>query len=80
MQDPDVDAIYVATPHPFHKENVLACLRAGKAFLCEKPFTINSRALEGIIQFARDQKLFLMEAMWTRFLPPVDNVLAMRLK
>ena len=74
VQDPDVDAIYVATPHPFHKENVLACLRAGKAVLCEKPFTINSGELEEIIQFARDQKLFLMEAMWTRFLPPIVKV------
>lgn len=71
VQDPDVDAIYVATPHPFHKDNVLACLRAGKAVLCEKPFTINSEELEEIIQVARDRKLFLMEAMWTRFLPPI---------
>ncbi|MBS8266441.1 gfo/Idh/MocA family oxidoreductase [Mesobacillus boroniphilus] len=74
VQDPDVDAIYVATPHPFHKENVLACLRAGKAVLCEKPFTINSGELDEIIQFARDKKLFLMEAMWTRFLPPIVKV------
>lgn len=74
VQDIDVDAIYVATPHPFHKDNVLACLRAGKAVLCEKPFTINSGELEEIIQFARDQKLFLMEAMWTRFLPPIIKV------
>lgn len=71
VQDPDVDAIYVATPHPFHKENVLACLRAGKAVLCEKPFTINSEELEEIIRYARDKQLFLMEAMWTRFLPPI---------
>ncbi|UYZ22559.1 Gfo/Idh/MocA family protein [Mesobacillus jeotgali] len=74
MLDPDVNAIYIATPHTFHKENVLACLRAGKAVLCEKPFTINSGELEEIIQFARDQKLFLMEAMWTRFLPPIVKV------
>ena len=74
MQDSDVDAIYIATPHPFHKENVLACLRAGKAVLCEKPFTMNSKELEEIIQFARDKKLFLMEAMWTRFLPPIVKV------
>ncbi|WP_079504918.1 Gfo/Idh/MocA family protein [Mesobacillus jeotgali] len=74
VQDPAVDAIYIATPHTFHKDNVLACLRAGKAVLCEKPFTINSGELEEIIQFARDQKLFLMEAMWTRFLPPIDKV------
>ncbi|RSK28825.1 gfo/Idh/MocA family oxidoreductase [Bacillus sp. HMF5848] len=74
LQDSDVDAIYVATPHPFHKENVLACLRAGKAVLCEKPFTVNSRELEEMIQYARENKLFLMEAMWTRFLPPIVKV------
>lgn len=74
VQDPDVDVIYVATPHPFHKENVMACLRAGKAVLCEKPFTINSGELEEIIQFAREQKLFLMEAMWTKLLPPILKV------
>ena len=74
VEDPNVDAIYVATPHPFHKENVLSCLRAGKAVLCEKPFTINSGELEEIIRFARDRKLFLMEAMWTRFLPPIVKV------
>ncbi|MEH7883824.1 Gfo/Idh/MocA family oxidoreductase [Bacillus sp. JJ1609] len=74
VQDSDVDAIYIATPHPFHKDNVLECLRAGKAVLCEKPFTINSEELEEIIQVARDQELFLMEAMWTRFLPPIVKV------
>jgi dihydrodiol dehydrogenase / D-xylose 1-dehydrogenase (NADP) len=74
VKDSDVDAIYIATPHPFHKENAMACLRAGKAVLCEKPFTINSGELEEVIQFAREQKLFLMEAMWTKFLPPILKV------
>ncbi|QCT01420.1 oxidoreductase domain protein [Paenibacillus algicola] len=71
VQDPALDAIYVATPHPLHKDNVLLALRAGKAVLCEKPFTMNSRELEEVIQTARDHKLFLMEGMWTRFLPPI---------
>ncbi|MGD6968085.1 Gfo/Idh/MocA family protein [Rossellomorea vietnamensis] len=74
LQDSEVDAVYIATPHPFHKENALACLRAGKAVLCEKPFTVNSGELEEIVEFARDQKLFLMEAMWTRFLPSIVKV------
>ncbi|PNQ78773.1 MULTISPECIES: Gfo/Idh/MocA family protein [Paenibacillus] len=73
-QDPEVDAIYIGTPHPFHKENVLTALRAGKAVLCEKPFTVNSKELEELIGFARERKLFLMEAMWTRFLPPIRQV------
>ena len=69
--DPDVDVIYVATPHVFHKENSLLCLRAGKGVLCEKSFTINAGEAEELIKFARKQKLFLMEAMWTRFIPLV---------
>lgn len=74
VQDSDVDVIYVATPHPFHKENVMQCLRAGKAVLCEKPFTVNSGELEEIISYAKEHKVFLMEAMWTRFLPPIVKV------
>ncbi len=67
--DPAVDVVYVATPHPFHKENSLLCLEAGKAVLCEKPFTINAAEAEAVIATARARKLFLMEAMWTRYLP-----------
>ncbi|ADU28944.1 Gfo/Idh/MocA family protein [Evansella cellulosilytica] len=72
--DRNIDAIYVATPHPYHKENVLTCLRAGKAVLCEKPFTMNAGELEELIIFAREKKLFLMEAMWTRYLPTIKKV------
>jgi predicted dehydrogenase len=67
--DPGVDAIYVATPHPMHYENSLLCLRAGKAVLCEKPFTINARQAAELIAEARRRRVLLMEAMWTRFLP-----------
>ncbi|WP_442951888.1 Gfo/Idh/MocA family protein [Paenibacillus sp. A14] len=74
VEDPDIDAIYVATPHPYHRENVLAALNAGKAVLCEKPFTVNSAELEPLVDAARRKKLFLMEAMWTRFLPPIVQV------
>lgn len=74
LNDPEVDVVYVATPHPYHKENVLSVLRAGKPVLCEKPFTINASELEEIIGYARANKLFLMEAMWTRFLPPIRKV------
>lgn len=72
--DPNVDAIYVATPHPFHKENVLTALNGGKAVLCEKPFTVNSGELGELIEAAREKKLFLMEAMWSRFLKPLAQV------
>ena len=69
VREPDVDAIYVATPHSCHRENTLLALAAGKAVLCEKPFTINAREAEEVIAFARTKKLFLMEAMWTRCFP-----------
>ena len=67
--DPDVDVIYVATPHPFHAANAELCLRAGKAVLCEKPFTMNAAEAERVVALARERGLFLMEGMWTRFFP-----------
>ena len=67
--DPDIDVIYIATPHSLHKENCLMCLEHGKAVLCEKPFTINAAEAAAVINFARDRRLFLMEAMWSRFVP-----------
>ncbi|MCC6615905.1 MAG: Gfo/Idh/MocA family oxidoreductase [Anaerolineae bacterium] len=67
--DPDVDAVYISTPHTFHKDNTLLCLRAGKAVLCEKPFAINAHEAADMIDEARARGLFLMEAMWTRFFP-----------
>jgi predicted dehydrogenase len=66
---PDVDAIYVATPHPLHHDNTIMCLEAGKAVLCEKPFAINAAQAQSMISTARARGVFLMEAMWTRFLP-----------
>jgi predicted dehydrogenase len=73
-RDPDIDAIYISTPHPFHKENTLLCLANGKAVLCEKPFAINAKEALEMISFAREKKVFLMEAMWTRFLPHMMKV------
>jgi predicted dehydrogenase len=71
VNDPNVEVVYVATPHAFHKENAILGLEAGKAVLCEKPFTINAREAEAVIHLAREKKLFLMEAMWTRYIPLV---------
>ncbi len=67
--DSDVDVVYISTPHPMHYENSLLCLNAGKAVLCEKPFTINAGEARALIERARARRLFLMEAMWTRFFP-----------
>ena len=67
--DPEVDVIYIATPHPMHHENALMCLNAGKALLVEKAFTVNRREAEEVVALAREKKLFVMEAMWSRFQP-----------
>jgi predicted dehydrogenase len=64
-----VDAVYVATPHPFHAQAVRTALRAGKAVLCEKPLTPNAAVTAELIGLAEQHQAFLMEAVWTRFLP-----------
>ncbi|MCU6713117.1 Gfo/Idh/MocA family oxidoreductase [Paenibacillus sp. J5C_2022] len=72
--DPDIDLVYIGTLHPAHKDNAMTCLRGGKAVLCEKPFTVNAAEAEEMIAYARKNRLFLMEAMWTRYLPPIVQV------
>jgi predicted dehydrogenase len=72
--DPDVDVVYIATPHPFHAENATLCLEAGKAVLCEKPFSVNAAEAQRVVGLAREKGLFLMEGMWTRFFPLMEEV------
>ena len=67
--DSSVDAVYIATPHTLHKENALQCLQNYKNVLVEKPFAVNAQEAQEVINFAREQGVFLMEAMWTRFFP-----------
>jgi predicted dehydrogenase len=69
--DPDVEVIYVATPHPMHHDNAILALRAGKHVLVEKPCAMNAAKAREIVRVARERSLFAMEAMWTRFLPHV---------
>jgi predicted dehydrogenase len=71
MADPDVDALYVATPHPQHHPIAVAALRAGKALLVEKAFTATAAGAAEIVDLARGSGVFVMEAMWTRFQPAV---------
>ncbi|MCW0215436.1 MAG: Gfo/Idh/MocA family oxidoreductase [Pseudonocardia sp.] len=71
LDDPDVDVLYVATPHPQHRAISLAALRAGKALLVEKAFTVTPGATREIADLARERGIFVMEAMWTRFQPAV---------
>lgn len=67
--DDDVDVIYIATPHSFHFEQTKSALEAGKAVLCEKPITTNSKDLEYLMEVARSNNCYLMEGMWSYFLP-----------
>jgi len=71
VQCPDIDVVYIATPHTSHLVDASLALRAGKAVLCEKPLTVNARETQALISLARAQGLFFMEAMWTRFIPAV---------
>ncbi len=74
VTDADIDAVYISTPHTFHKDNCVLALQAGKAVLCEKPFTINAAQAREVIDLARKKNLFLMEAMYSRFLPPIKKL------
>ncbi|KAI2642106.1 hypothetical protein GGS21DRAFT_291198 [Xylaria nigripes] len=69
VNDPNVDCVYVATPHSHHFQNVMLALSAGKNVLCEKAFTVNAAQAKKLVQTAREKNLFLMEAVWTRFFP-----------
>jgi len=65
----EIDVIYIATPHSHHYEHTVLCLDHDKAVLCEKAFAINSRQAKEMINIAKERKVFLMEALWTKFLP-----------
>ncbi len=74
MEDPEIDVVYIATPHALHHENVLAALTAGKHVLCEKPLTLNAEQARECADLAREQDLFLMEAVWMRFFPAIHRL------
>ena len=74
-KDPNVDAVYIATPHALHKENTLLCLEHGIAVLCEKPFAMNINEVDDMIAKAKEKNVLLMEALWTYFLPHYQFVL-----
>lgn len=75
MQDEDVDIIYIATPHTGHAKYAIECLNHKKAVLCEKPFAMNADLVKQMIAAAKENDLFLMEALWTRFLPHIEKVI-----
>lgn len=74
VADSSIDAIYVATPHPAHHDNVILALNAGKPVLCEKPFAVNAQQAQAMVDAAAKNKVALMEAMWARFLPHYAKV------
>ncbi len=71
----EVDIIYIATPHSEHYKNTLLCLNAGKPVLCEKAFAINSLQLQEMVTLAQHKKIFLQEAIWSRFHPAIIQIL-----
>jgi len=73
--DPETDIVYIATPHVFHFENTMMCLKHGKHVLCEKPLGMNAEEVKTMIAEARKRKLFLMEGIWTRFIPATQLLL-----
>ncbi|MGH3372339.1 MAG: Gfo/Idh/MocA family protein, partial [Nocardioidaceae bacterium] len=74
VADPDVDVVYVATPHALHHENTRMAFAAGKAVLCEKALTITAREAEELVTEARERRLFFMEAMWMRCNPVIRRI------
>lgn len=73
--DPTIDVIYVATPHVFHFENTMMCLEKGKSVLCEKPMGMNAEEVAIMVKEARSRDLFLMEGLWTRFIPATEKLM-----
>ncbi|TFD77034.1 Gfo/Idh/MocA family protein [Cryobacterium psychrophilum] len=74
VNDPEVDVIYVSTPHPFHAANATLALNAGKHVLVEKSFTLNAREARALVDLGREKNLLVQEAMWTRFLPHMVRI------
>ncbi len=73
--DPSIDAVYIATPHGFHAEHALLCLQQGKAVLCEKPMALSARQVAEMVDASVRNRAFLMEAMWTRFVPLMQQTM-----
>ena len=75
VNNTDIDVVYIATPHALHYQHTIMALNAGKAVLCEKAFALNALQVKKMINTAKNQNLFLMEALWTRFIPATKKVL-----
>lgn len=69
VADPNVDIIYVATPHSHHFQNAMLALKAGKNVLCEKALTVTASQTKKLVEVAKEKNVFFMEAVWTRYFP-----------
>jgi predicted dehydrogenase len=76
VENKNIDAVYIATPHPHHFEQALFCLTKNIPVLCEKPMTLNANESQKLVAAAQKHKTFLMEGMWIRFLPSIQQVLS----
>lgn len=74
VEDPQLDIVYISTPHPLHYPFAKMAIQAGKAVLLEKPFTLNARQAQDLSRLAKDNNVFLMEAMWVRYLPVIKKL------
>lgn len=74
VSDKEIDAVYIATTHNFHFDNIKLCLEHGKDVLCEKPFTVNAQQTQILIALANKHNCFMMECVWTRFLPAIKHL------
>lgn len=74
LEDPDVELVYIATPHSHHYEHIRLCLEHGKHVLCEKAFTANARQAEEVLRLAESKGLLLTEAMWIRYMPMANKI------
>jgi predicted dehydrogenase len=74
-KDPEVDVVYIATPHALHYSNTMLCLENGKAVLCEKPLGLHAFEAQTMVAKAAEKNLFLMEGLWTRFIPATEKLI-----
>lgn len=73
LSDDNIDAVYIATPHNYHMEYVIKCIKAKKHILCEKPFSYNYKTSKEVLDLAKENNVFIMEALWTLFLPAINK-------
>lgn len=73
LKDENIDAVYIATPHNYHMEYAKRCIESKKHVLCEKPFSYNYKTSKEVLSFAKENNIFIMEALWTLFLPAIDQ-------